>query len=371
MTSPRLELPHLHRLIRAALLAPSGDNCQPWHFRWDGHDLEIRLVAERADSLYDSDHLASWVSLGATLHHIRITAKALGFNCAVDLFPRDDENPVACLQFRPCEPQEDPLVAVIPSRCVNRRPYAPKPLEPIARHAFQQLAIGSAASFTLVEDRPTLQSVARVAAAQDRLLFENGTLHDGLYRWLRWTVAEQQRHGDGMPIEALELHPLERPAFRALRSSTLVGLSARLGLTRLLPWRNVCAYQRSAAMGLMSLPGHQPTDFVLGGELFERVWLTATLNGVAFQPIAGLIFLWLKCRFGRGEGLSLAHRILVESWGAQLTCLFPELRHRTPMTLFRLGYAPAPSARSRRLALEEVLTISPSTIPISSNTGLI
>src|SRR4029450_10147537 len=51
---------------------PSGDNCQPWRFRWDGAVLDVIFVPERAASFYDVRNVASWISLGAVIVKISV-----------------------------------------------------------------------------------------------------------------------------------------------------------------------------------------------------------------------------------------------------------------------------------------------------------
>ena len=66
MTSALPDLADIQESVRAGLLAPSGDNCQPWRFVWDGRQLEIHFLPERAESLYDVNHSASaaWRDVG-------------------------------------------------------------------------------------------------------------------------------------------------------------------------------------------------------------------------------------------------------------------------------------------------------------------
>ena len=56
-------------LVHAAALAPSGDNCQPWRFHWDGRRLRVSFLAERAESFYDVQNTASWISLPSNTPH--------------------------------------------------------------------------------------------------------------------------------------------------------------------------------------------------------------------------------------------------------------------------------------------------------------
>jgi len=228
------------------------------------------------------------------------------------------------------------------------------------REELQALAASSPGTrLSWIDTDPPKGRVAALAAQNDRILFENRALHDGLYRWIRWTRSEVERRRDGMPAETLELAAFERPGIRLLGSWRWARISAGLGLTRILPFRARTIYGRSAAIALLSMRGDQPEDFVRGGQILERIWLTATRHGIAFQPITGITFLVLRRRLTGGEGLSVPHRILLDRVEIELKHVYPEGAAETPIMLFRVGLAPPPSGRAPRLSLEQVLEITP------------
>ncbi len=345
----------LAAIVRAGLAAPSGDNCQPWRFSWDGTVLAIHWVPERAASLYDARRSASWIALGALLTNTRVTANALGWRCDVALFPSADC--AARVTLSPAQPADHPLRAAIERRCANRRPYRATPIPPKTLQRLRQAAADDpAVHLTLVTDPSAIRQLAAVAARNDRLLFEHRRLHDGLFRWLRWTEDEVAREQDGLPVASLELSPMERPGFRLLQSWPVARALAALGLTRLLPRRTAGVYRRSAAIGCLSIAGEEAEDFVRGGEALERLWLTVTCEGLAFQPITGITCLILHRRLEGGAELSPAQRALLADAEDALDRLLPGVRARTPIMLFRLGYANPPTARTLRRQVEDVLT---------------
>lgn len=355
-------LAHLNELVRAGLLAPSGDNCQPWRFVWNGQQLEIRFDRERAESLYDIRQAASWVALGAVLTNIRLAANEQGLRTTAALFPDPAAKDVAArLTIEPSRQRRDPLFDAIPVRCVNRRPYAAAALPRDVRETLlATIQEFSGVFMDLVEEPRMKRRLARLAACNDRLVFENRALHNGLFRWIRWNPEETTRTGDGMPVESLELGAGARAGFRWLAAWPFARLISTLGATRLLALKTARTYRRSAAIGLLSVEGHRPEDFVRSGEALEQLWLTAALHRVAFQPITGMTFLWLRCREDRGAGLSRAHQAVIERIGRQLSRLLPAFARHTPVMLFRIGYAEPPMARALRRRVDEVFTATES-----------
>src|SRR5205823_14499387 len=91
------------KLVEAAIRAPSGDNCQPWHLRFQGNRVEIDLVPHRAESFFDFRHRGSFLSVGALVENIRVQAACLDFDLAVS-YPGGEARGIpaasACLRQR-------------------------------------------------------------------------------------------------------------------------------------------------------------------------------------------------------------------------------------------------------------------------------
>lgn len=361
---PAISRQVISAVVEAGLQAPSGDNCQPWRFGWDETCLRVFFLADRAESVYDVRSTASWVSLGAVITNMTLASAQLGFKPIVDLFPPGEmPGVVARMRFETGPGAAEPLAHAIPARCVNRRPYRAEPLPVRIREELQSLpAFFPGTRLSWIDTEPAKGRVAALAARNDQILFENRALHDGLYRWIRWTPLEVERRRDGMPAETLELAAFERPGIRLLGSWRWARVASGLGLTRLLPYRARAIYRRSAAIALLSVQGDQREDFVRGGQVLERLWLTATRHDVAFQPITGTTFLLLRRRLVGGEGLNARHRRLLDRLDGELKQVFPECATDSPIMLFRLGLASPPSGRAPRLPLERVLDVA-STAP--------
>jgi hypothetical protein len=305
--------------------------------------------------------MASWISLGAVITNLTLSAAQLGFQMTVELFPADEIfGAVARARFRAGPVAADRLVEAIPSRCVNRRPYRNDKIPPEVREDMAALtATSPGMRLSWIDTDPAKKRIAALAAQNDRILFENRELHDGVFRWIRWTRAEAERRRDGMPGDTLELSRFEQPGMRLLGSWRWARLAGALGITRSLPFRARKIYRRSGAIAFLSVRGGRPEDFVRGGEVLERIWLTATRYGIAFQPITGITFLLLRMRLTGGERLAAQHRALLARIDEEFKRVFPESAAESPIMLFRLGLAPPPSGRAPRLPLEQILEIAP------------
>jgi nitroreductase len=290
-----------------------------------------------------------------------IASRHLGWKLTGELFPPAEPSPIVAVgRLERDHSTGDPLFAAITRRCVNRQPYRAATLAEtlwieFTGHATQ---VGDV-NLSWVEDNPAKAKLAAVAAENDRLLFEHPALHAGLYRWIRWTDEEVARAADGMPIAALEIGGLERRAFRLLGSPGRASVLSKLGLSRFLPRRSRQIYEQSGAIAVLSVAGRQPADFVRVGEVLQRIWLTATLRGIALQPITGISLLLLRATLAGGEGLSRDQQSHLQRLATRLRELVSLPAGDLPAIIFRVGYARSPSARAPRLPLDEVLTVTP------------
>ena len=84
-TGERISSERVTRIAQAALSAPSGDNCQPWSFRWDGDELTVFHDAGRAAHVINHHHHGSLLTLGRVLEAMTIAAAAERFTAEARL----------------------------------------------------------------------------------------------------------------------------------------------------------------------------------------------------------------------------------------------------------------------------------------------
>jgi len=197
--------------------------------------------------------------------------------------------------------------------------------------------------------------LAMAVAIHDRMLFEDEKLHHFVFEHIRWSEKESLQTKDGMPIKTMGLNSLQIPAFKLLRNWDLVSFLNIFGLSHMLPFQSYKLCLGSSAMGLIQMPGTTPEDFVLGGRLLQRVWLTATKHGLAFHPMTGITFLIQRLYLDREPVFSEAHKKFLEKAWGYLRNVFPVDRSKGIIMLFRLGYAPVPATRAPRRAINDAL----------------
>jgi hypothetical protein len=339
----------IQKIIDAGIMAPSGDNCQPWSFAADGKRIDVFNLPERDRSLYNYQQRASLVANGACIENMLIAAPHYGLRAEPLYFP-DPGNPqhLARLELSDAEAQHDPLFAAIATRGINRKPYRGGQLTPQAADSLRQAASGagiSGCAFKLLQGDDK-NSAAEVAALSDRLVFENPYLHGFLFEQIRWTPEEAERTRDGLDIRTLELAPPDRLLFPLLKNFHLVSLIATFGATRLIAANARKLMLSASAAGIITISDDAPASWLHAGRMLERVWLEASRQGLAFHLMTGITLMAERVRDGALEGLEGTNLSLIRQADALLKKVSGT---EAPVALlFRIGNAPEPSARSLR-----------------------
>jgi hypothetical protein len=347
---------YLEEILKAATLAPSVDNCQPWLFSVKDDSIEIYLDSERAEFFGDVNHIATYVTFGTVIENIIISAKNHGFSTDIRIFPSEDKNFIAHVRLIEGYKGKSPLSAFLHFRCTNRHIFQKKL---ITADILESLSNGAkdirGAHVFLTDDRKTIKKIALLVKESDRIIFEHPLLHQGLFKWIRWTKDEIHKTKDGLPVSTLELNRLQQIAFKLISSWRTIKFLNKFGMSRVISNHSYKLVNSAAVIGLITTDGNTPQDYINGGRAFERIWLIATSKGLAFQPLGGIVFLSTKLLLSGGEGFSLKHQKSLREIYTSLCNIYPIKENNALIILFRIGYAPQPSGRTPRRTLESVI----------------
>ena len=347
-STPGLTGKFFERMARAGALAPSGDNLQPWSFRVDGDNLLVSHDPTRDSSLFNVQDLASFIALGAALENITIAASKDGYRSDISYFPKGRNNEVvARVSFHSGE-QPDPLAEVLDRRCTNRRPYEKTAISPATLASLDVTKQFSTVNLYWVQEPIRLATLGKIVSRADRLIFENQQIHNHLFSTIRWSQAEVERTRDGLPIASLELGKLGSLAFQRLKSWSLLQFLNYLGFSRAAAGKSIELMRRCSAPALMTAFEVFGENFLEAGRAFQRLWLQATKNNLALQPMTAVIFLQLRSRLGDYSGLTADQVTVVDQLRRDLAGFFGRSPDVVPAMLFRIGFAPDPSARAIR-----------------------
>ena len=305
-------------LVRAATLAPSMHNTQPWRFRIRRASQEIELYADPARMLGYSDPHGRAVHLacGAALMNLRIAVMMAGREPRVTLLPDPGPRPprpptlLATLRlagpYRPTEADRE-LYAVIAARHTNRKPFSNRPVPPRVMAELVAAARLEGAVLHLPDHEETRRLLHLVADAERDLLAEPGYRSE-LARWVGG-----QRDRDGIPDSALG----PRDPGRATPVRDFGTASADYD------W-----FEETPQLAVLATATATPLGWLRAGQALQRVLLTATVHGIASCPLT--------------QPLETADAWLVRD---------PRSASDSPQMILRLGYGlPVPATPRRPVA---------------------
>lgn len=339
-------------ILAAGVQAPSGENLQPWAWRQRGDRIDLLLNVKADPSFFNFRQRATLIANGALLENIAAAASLFGLETTVLEEPAGDgDDRVASLRLTPGEKGRDPLADGIWKRETNRRLYDKRPLPRGPQQFFEQAAADRGARLHLITERAGIDALAEAVYWADRVRLTLRECHEPLYHALRKNAADARARGDGFSFNNL-----------------LAGIDGRIFLTLTRPWKimqwanrigisnKVAAIGREAmtsasAVGLLTMPGDTPRDYLRGGRALERLWLTATTLGWTLQPMASVVFFWTVWRAEGDAPFPVHARPLLRRAMDLVRPWFPEVNFDREglVILVRLGTAaPMPEGTFRK-----------------------
>ncbi len=329
----------IEQIIEAAIRAPSGDNVQPWKLDIAGNNqVDLFNLPERDPSYFNYKQMASYIAHGALIENFMIAAKTLGCMVELSLFPSSDNpNHVAQFKLTETEAEPDPLYPAIFKRQTDRNRFKSTPLTQIQIENLKSSTSSiKQATLNLITNKEQKDRLAWLLQNNDRLVFEHKAIHKFLFEQIRWTQEEVETSQDGMPTETLGLNPIERFLFPAFKQWKTVKFFNSLMLSRVIGLKGWFNCRTSSALGLITIKENNPLGFLSAGRATQRVWLQATLDGLSFQPVTGLFFLFQRAKGSNLEGFSQKQIQLIQKTKIDLQQLYG-YKNDIPAMGFRIG----------------------------------
>ncbi len=359
----------VHLLVSAAIMAPTGGNCQPWKWMYTNKTLYLFHDRIRSLSLLDFDNLASYIGLGTATENLVLKAHQLNFEVSTEnyfplksklvasfAFYLEQKAPHGTrLQAHTC----DGLAAFISTRGTNRT--IGKRLDiskEVLRDITDAVQTVEGARLTLLSPGAEMDQAGEIIASIERMRLLHAEGHRNFVNEIRWSPEEAARTRDGVDLNTVDLTPSELAGFRMARHVEVI--------KHLNDWKGGKAFEKLARksvgsasnLGLLTLPEHSAKNFYEGGRALQRAWLCASKNQVAFQPLSPSTFFFARLKYGNGVGLSPAMISELEELRKQFVSLFNLLPERGELFLFRLCIAEEMRVKALRRPLGDVLSIN-------------
>ena len=196
------------RPLRAAILAASPHNTQPWLFEASASNIAVYADRARHLGAFDPFRREMHLGVGCAIENLVRAARAFGIAPAVEpaagrLEPSPGPEPVLAARVsleRKGSPA-DLLFPAIPERRTDRGPYRDLPVSPVRLSALSDLASGPDARVVFLSDDGARHELGTVIVDATRRIIADPEMARDSYRWVRIGRRDILTHRDGITIE--------------------------------------------------------------------------------------------------------------------------------------------------------------------------
>ncbi len=305
-------------LLQYAILAPSLRNTQPWAFSVRGNRVHLIADFRQAQPVADPRRRELYISIGCALENLLVAAEHFGFGHGIAYFPeRSAPDLVATVTFEPggtpSEARAGATLAVILRRHNDDGVFRPGLVPEYLRLRLLACCTEPDLQVLLTDDVPFRRWIEALTLEADRVELADPAFRRELKHWIRRGVFGP------------------RPSEAALEHTATAEIDPAGSVAQ----RDHALVESAALLGLICATGDSPFLHVRTGQLFERLWLTATALGMSVNPMSQTM-------------RHLRLRAIVEE-------LLPSPGW-TPQHLFRVGFGSSErTARTPRRPLDDVV----------------
>jgi hypothetical protein len=326
-----METAILDEIARSGIQAPSADNSLHFWFEYQDAAILIWSDDEFAATTQKHKRVLGLLAFGASVENMLLRAREIGFEGKLTWFPSGRPRLVARMEFQAQSLlQPDMLAKAIATRQTNRQVFFKGTLTE-AQRALLATEAAQIEGLTLqwLEGRARKRALQLIWLAESER-FLSRSLHQELFSSIRFDLNWRDNAEHGLPPAALEVEPVMRPMFKALRHWPLMRFLNHLGMHRVLGLRaGYLPCRQAPALAVLTTTLALEPGALAVGRGFERVWLRATLEQLVLQPLAAAVVLPLQSDADHGIS-RVAREKLSHGWG--------EICHgATPLMVFRMG----------------------------------
>jgi hypothetical protein len=277
-------------LVRAAILAASPHNTQPWLFKMTNSSIELYVDTSRNVGALDPYLREEHIGIGCALENLMLAAAANGYQATVTLLPgklglipaESAPKLLAHVDLAKGKREESELYAAIPRRHTNRSAYIPeKAVPPLFIEALRGMASDEPdVKIFLFSAEADRRKIVEISSGANTELYSDPEVDRGSDRWVRINWSSVQKLRDGLTLDAFGLPPI----------TTAVAKMMPLGMLRWAasrgPENGYSNLMLSAPLiGIIAVHDRYDQEHCLrAGRIWQRAHLLATARGLAGRP---------------------------------------------------------------------------------------
>lgn len=277
-------------LVRAAILAASPHNTQPWLFKVTNSQIELYIDPTRNVGALDPYLREEYIGMGCALENLMLAAAANGYQATATLIPgklgpipaEPAPKLVARIDFAPGKREENELYEAIPRRHTNRSAYIPqKPLSSDFIDALTRLPNNEPeVKLFLFKAEADRKKIVEISSAANDEIYSDPEVKRGSERWIRIRWSSVQKFRDGLTTDAAGLPPI----------ATAIAKMMPLWMLR---WASTRGPKNGYSNLMLSAPligiiavhdRYDQENCLLAGRIWQRAHLLATARGLAGRP---------------------------------------------------------------------------------------
>lgn len=338
----------LDTLLEAAILAPSGDNTQPFRFTVDRKQWTISVDVDpaRDPSPMNAGQRMAQIALGAAIENMVRTAERNAW--CLQLQEATNEG-LLQLHLEPT-PDIGTIDPLIHARVTNRKVYRGGEISNECLALLESAANGfDGAQGYWITDRPRLEKLCKLIARADALILGTKPIRDAFLAKVRFDQPVNATVDEGLSLGSLEVSAFERLMLRVMKYMPDEVLRL-MGARRVFSQAANKLASSAAGMFLVTASDHSASCLRCVGRLWQRAWLAMTEQGLAEQPMMSLLVLQNVRDSATSAGvLSIKDKDAAEAILSEFETFVASFSVGRPSVLMRFGNSPPPACRVGRL----------------------